>query len=62
MGVGGALILYQKYKISAENKLKIYGKEGNLLQKRERLCKEIPDYNGVYEGFVNIGLKLSRLH
>ncbi|MBP0982007.1 MAG: hypothetical protein J5968_07360 [Oscillospiraceae bacterium] len=62
MGVGGALILYFWYKISAENKLRIYGKDGNLLQKRERLCKEIADYNGVYEGFVNIGLKLSRLH
>ena len=62
MGVGGALILYFWYKISAENKLRIYGKEGNLLQKRERLCKEIADNNGVYEGFVNIGLKLSRLH
>ena len=62
MGVGRAITLYFWYKVIAENKLKIYGKEGNLLQKRERLCKEIADYNDVYEGFVNIGLKLSRLH
>ena len=62
MGVGRTLTLYFWYKVSAENNLRIYGKEGNLLQKRERLCKKIADYNGVYEGFVNIGLKLRRLH